>query len=53
MKLAVFSDIHSNLYALEAVISDIERFLPDSVICCGDLVGYGAHPNEVVEFIAH
>lgn len=52
MKLAAFSDIHSNLYALEAVLSDIERFSADAVICCGDLVGYGANPNEVVELIA-
>jgi len=52
MKLAVFSDIHSNLYALKAVLSDIERFSTDAVICCGDLVGYGANPNEVVELIA-
>ncbi|MCR4429453.1 MAG: metallophosphatase family protein [Tepidanaerobacteraceae bacterium] len=52
MKLAVFSDVHSNLYALEAVLSDMEKFAVDRVICCGDLVGYGAHPNEVVELIA-
>ena len=51
MKLALFSDIHSNLYALEAVLSDIEKFSVDTAICCGDLVGYGAHPNEVVKLI--
>ncbi|MDI3481558.1 MAG: hypothetical protein PWQ97_1213 [Tepidanaerobacteraceae bacterium] len=52
MKLALFSDIHSNLYALEAVLSDIEKFFVDAAYCCGDLVGYGAHPNEVVKLIA-
>jgi putative phosphoesterase len=52
MKLAVISDIHANLHALEAVWEDIEKQQPDAVYALGDLVGYGAHPNEVVEFIS-
>ncbi len=51
MKLAVISDIHANLHALEAVWGDLEAQKPDAVYCLGDLVGYGAHPNEVVDFI--
>jgi len=51
MKLAVLSDIHANLYALEAVWADLQAQKPDAVYCLGDLVGYGAHPNQVIEFI--
>jgi len=51
MKIAVFSDIHGNLAALESVWADLESQQPDAVYCLGDQVGYGAHPNEVVEFI--
>lgn len=51
MKLAFLSDIHANLHALEAVWTDMEAQRPDAVYCLGDLVGYGAFPNEVVEFI--
>lgn len=51
MKFAVLSDIHANLHALHAVWEDIENQKPDLVYCLGDLVGYGAFPNEVIEFI--
>ncbi len=51
MKLAVFSDIHANLHALQAAWADIQTQGADAVYCLGDLVGYGAFPNEVVEFI--
>ena len=47
MKIAVISDIHSNLEALEAVIAALPEF--DELFCLGDLVGYGPQPNEVVE----
>jgi putative phosphoesterase len=47
MRLAIFGDIHGNLPALEAVLSDIAQQKPDAVYCLGDLVGYGASPNEV------
>lgn len=47
----MFSDVHANLHALEAVWAHIEREVPDTVYCLGDLVGYGAYPNEVIEFI--
>jgi len=51
MKLAVFSDVHGNLPALEAVLTDLQRQEVDSVYCLGDLVGYAAFPNEVVDRI--
>jgi putative phosphoesterase len=51
MRIAVLSDIHANLHALQAVWQDIEQQNPDSIYCLGDLVGYGAYPNEVVAFL--
>jgi putative phosphoesterase len=51
MKFAIFSDIHANFHALQAVWEDIEKQSPDLVYCLGDLAGYGAFPNEVIEFI--
>jgi putative phosphoesterase len=51
MKIAVFSDIHANLHALEAVWRELESQQPDAIYCLGDLVGYGAFPNEVVNFL--
>lgn len=51
MRVAIFSDIHGNLPALEAVLADIAAREPDLVYCLGDLVGYGASPNEVTERI--
>lgn len=47
MKLAVISDIHSNLDALEAVLCRLREC--DRILCLGDLVGYGPQPNEVIE----
>lgn len=49
MKAAILSDIHSNLEALQIVIRDIKRRRIKSIFCLGDLVGYGANPNECVE----
>lgn len=51
MKLAVISCIHGNLEALNAVLSDIDQHKADQIYCLGDLVGYGPHPNAVVEMI--
>ena len=48
MRIAIFSDIHGNLQALDAVLADIDDQQVDSVFCLGDLVGYGASPNEVI-----
>lgn len=49
MKIAVISDIHSNIYALDAVLADMETKDIDMTVCTGDLVGYGTRPNEVIE----
>lgn len=49
MKIAVISDIHSNIYALDSVLADIETKDVDMIVCTGDLVGYGTRPNEVIE----
>ena len=51
IKMALISDIHGNLHALEAVLKDIEKKGVNTVYCTGDLVGYGARPNEVIELI--
>ena len=51
MRISIFSDIHGNQHALEAVLADVDREAPDRVYCLGDLVGYGAYPNEVIETI--
>ena len=48
MKLAIFSDVHGNLPALEAVLTDIRSQRVDAVYCLGDLVGYATFPNEVI-----
>ena len=50
-QIAVISDIHGNLQALESVLKAIDERGIDTVYCCGDLVGYGAHPNECVALI--
>src|SRR5262245_54488395 len=49
MRVAVFSDIHSNLHALEATLVAIERAEPDELWCLGDIVGYGPRPEECCE----
>ncbi len=48
MKIALFSDIHANLPALEATLNDIDVRSPDFLFCLGDLVGYAPWPDEVV-----
>jgi len=51
MRIALFSDIHANLPALEACLKSIEEQKPDAVYCLGDLVGYNIWPNEVINEI--
>lgn len=46
MRIAFVADIHSNLHALEHALSLIRLWRPDMVACAGDIVGYGAFPNE-------
>lgn len=51
MRIAVISDIHSNLLALKAVLEDIKKRGVDITVCTGDLVGYCTYPNEVIELL--
>ena len=51
MKIALFSDIHANLPALEAFFADVETRNPDAIYCLGDVVGYNIWPNEVINEI--
>jgi putative phosphoesterase len=51
MKIAVFSDVHANLPALEAVYKHAAQQHPDGIYCLGDLVNQNVWNNEVVEFI--
>jgi putative phosphoesterase len=51
MRLAVISDVHGNLTALEAVVADLKRVAPDQVIFGGDLVANGPRPADVIDLI--
>jgi len=51
MIIALFSDIHANLPALEAFFADVDSRNPDALYCLGDLVGYNIWPNEVINEI--
>jgi putative phosphoesterase len=51
MKIALFSDIHANLPALEAFFDDLSKRDVDALFCLGDLVGYNVWPNEVIREI--
>ena len=46
-RVAVITDIHANLPALEASLAWIDEQGIGEIYCGGDLVGYGPHPNEV------
>jgi len=48
MRIAVISDIHANLHALETVLAAVDAEGVDALWCLGDLVGYGPRPNECV-----
>ncbi|MDP3142410.1 MAG: metallophosphoesterase family protein [Candidatus Omnitrophota bacterium] len=48
MRYGIFSDVHSNLPALEAVIAAFQKEAIDQYICIGDIVGYAANPKECI-----
>jgi putative phosphoesterase len=50
-RVAVITDIHANVLALEACLATIDSIGVDAIVCGGDLVGYGPHPNEVCALI--
>src|ERR671934_2017392 len=49
MRFAIFSDVHANLEALEAVLADARARKCTRFVCLGDVVGYNANPRECVE----
>lgn len=51
MRIGIFSDVHANLEALSAVVETLHREGPDVLYCLGDVVGYGASPNECAEIV--
>ncbi|MBW1811058.1 MAG: metallophosphatase family protein [Deltaproteobacteria bacterium] len=51
MRLGIFSDVHSNLEALEATLKFYKELAIDKYICLGDVVGYGASPNECCDIV--
>lgn len=51
MRLAIISDIHANLQALEAVLADVYANECDEVHVLGDIVGYNANPSECLELV--
>ena len=49
MSVVILSDVHANIQALRAVLDDVAKVAPNAPIWhCGDVVGYGASPNEVI-----
>jgi predicted phosphodiesterase len=51
MRFAIFSDIHANLEALEAVLENAQQLESTHYVCLGDVVGYNANPHECVQRI--
>jgi diadenosine tetraphosphatase ApaH/serine/threonine PP2A family protein phosphatase len=51
LRYAIISDIHANLEAFRSVLEEIEGLNVERTICLGDIVGYGANPNECIEII--
>jgi len=49
VRTAIVSDIHGNLEALEAVLSDIQNQKCDRIVCLGDVIGYGPNPCECLD----
>lgn len=50
-RIAIISDIHSNLEALKATFKDIEKRKVDKIICLGDIIAKGVHPKECLKLI--
>lgn len=51
MRIAIFSDIHSNLPALEEALKLCREIRTDAIFTLGDIVGYGAFPNECLDLV--
>ncbi|MCZ6785725.1 MAG: metallophosphoesterase family protein [Planctomycetota bacterium] len=53
MQIAIVSDIHANLEALEVVLADIRKKMIKETICLGDIIGYGPNPRECLQQLMH
>ncbi|TVR90939.1 MAG: metallophosphoesterase [Trueperaceae bacterium] len=51
MLIGLISDVHANVLALEAALAALKRAGATTIVCLGDLVGYGPAPNETIELI--
>ena len=51
MRIGIISDVHANLAALQVVLDELEKKKVDDYVCLGDVVGYGASPNECCELV--
>jgi diadenosine tetraphosphatase ApaH/serine/threonine PP2A family protein phosphatase len=51
MRFGIFSDVHANLEALQAVLEGYQGSHIDRYVCLGDIVGYGANPNECCQIV--
>lgn len=49
MNIAIISDIHANIEALEVVLADIKRRMIKDIVCLGDIIGYGPSPRECLQ----
>ena len=50
-KIAIFSDVHGNLEALQAILSNMEKEEFDEIVCLGDVIGIGPNPRECLSNI--
>ena len=50
MRYLILSDLHANWEALTAVLADAKQRY-DTILCCGDVVGYGADPNRMTDWV--
>lgn len=51
MRIAVISDIHSNMESFTMVLKDADSSFVDAMVCLGDVIGYGPEPNEAIRLI--
>lgn len=52
MRIAVVSDVHADLQAVEAMLVHARALGCSEIVCCGDVVGYGLFPDEVIDLLA-
>ena len=51
MKIGIITDVHNNVVALNAILQLFEEKGCDEILCCGDIIGIGAFPEETVQRI--